>query len=318
MPATVNLTRERLPLRPETTARPRTAWEQDYQERIELLYDSRYVDFPQQVGIETLARCNAACNFCPYPTMTRKGERMSDELIAKVLRDLRGIPSDLPFDFYPVRVNEPLLDVRLFDILADLNRDLPNAHTCLFTNASALTDAALDRLARVRSLKTFNISFNDHRKDEYERVMQLDYDRTLAAIDRFHARLAAGEISCQPSISRVCDGTPADLDFRDWVKARWPRVEVWLSGRMDWMGAVDTEASKNMPPTGCRQWFGIHFLANGKDAFCCTDHDAALGFGNVADAHVLDLYNRPERRRLRERALMRQQVPECDGCALWA
>ena len=42
------------------------------------------LDFPAIVHLETQANCNASCNFCPYPSLERKGTRMSDELIAKV------------------------------------------------------------------------------------------------------------------------------------------------------------------------------------------------------------------------------------------
>lgn len=317
MPATVQVTLEQRPI--VAGDAPMSAADRWYQDNeIAPLYRSRYVDFPQQVGIESLALCNAACNFCPYPTMKRKGERMTDELIAKVIRDLRDMPADLPFDFYPVRVNEPFLDKRLFGILETVNRELPNANPCIFSNASALTEANLDRLCGIRNLKYFNLSFNDHRPEEYRRVMKLDYDRAVAAIDRVHAKVRSGKLACRPSVSRVCDGTDADGAFREWVAARWPGFDVWLADRMDWMNAVETPVTSPIPQTGCRQWFGIHFLANGKDAFCCTDHDAALGHGSVADAHVLELYNRPERRRLRERVLNRRDVAECAGCPLRA
>ena len=33
---------------------------------------SRCIDYPAIVSIETYAYCNAACNFCPYPNLTRK------------------------------------------------------------------------------------------------------------------------------------------------------------------------------------------------------------------------------------------------------
>jgi sulfatase maturation enzyme AslB (radical SAM superfamily) len=69
----------------------------------------KYLRYPMLIGLETLARCNAKCHFCPYPGMERKGERMSDELIAKVLNDLTDIPADLPFRINFTRVNEPFL-----------------------------------------------------------------------------------------------------------------------------------------------------------------------------------------------------------------
>src|SRR5688500_7831084 len=47
-----------------------------------------YVDYPAVVHLETLAVCNAACEFCPYPRLERQGARMSDALIEKVIDDL--------------------------------------------------------------------------------------------------------------------------------------------------------------------------------------------------------------------------------------
>ena len=66
---------------------------------------SPYLDYPQEVHIETLALCNAKCSFCPYPTMDRQGDRMPDELIDKIIDDLKAIPSSLPFNVSPFKVN---------------------------------------------------------------------------------------------------------------------------------------------------------------------------------------------------------------------
>jgi sulfatase maturation enzyme AslB (radical SAM superfamily) len=51
-----------------------------------------YMEFPALVHIETLAQCNASCTFCPYVSMERKGTRMPDSLIEKVIDDLTAIP----------------------------------------------------------------------------------------------------------------------------------------------------------------------------------------------------------------------------------
>ena len=39
-----------------------------------------YMQYPALVHVETLAQCNASCNFCPYVSMERKGTRMSDQI----------------------------------------------------------------------------------------------------------------------------------------------------------------------------------------------------------------------------------------------
>jgi len=41
----------------------------DYQRRALAMRESSYIDFPAHVHLETMARCNAACNFCPYSSL---------------------------------------------------------------------------------------------------------------------------------------------------------------------------------------------------------------------------------------------------------
>ena len=47
--------------------------------------------FPSVLQIQTINRCNGACEFCPYPSLERKGERMPDSLVDKVLRDIESV-----------------------------------------------------------------------------------------------------------------------------------------------------------------------------------------------------------------------------------
>lgn len=59
-----------------------------------------YLDQPREVSLETLALCNAACEFCPYPTIERKGARMSDALITRLVGEMAQFPR--PFYFSPL------------------------------------------------------------------------------------------------------------------------------------------------------------------------------------------------------------------------
>ena len=53
---------------------------------------AQYQKFPEMVQIETLVACNAACTFCPYPTMDRKGDKMTDNLFKKIISDFSAVP----------------------------------------------------------------------------------------------------------------------------------------------------------------------------------------------------------------------------------
>ncbi|MDP6351793.1 MAG: hypothetical protein QF926_07350 [Alphaproteobacteria bacterium] len=77
---------------------------------------SRHADYPSHVHMETYAYCNAACGFCPPSTLDRKGTRMPDAPINKIIDELSEIPPFLQFRLAPYKFNEPFLDKRLPDI----------------------------------------------------------------------------------------------------------------------------------------------------------------------------------------------------------
>ena len=66
------------------------------------LRKSAYMEYPAEVHIETHAICNAKCSFCPYPTMDRQGDKMPDELIDKIINDMKVIPASIPFQSRPL------------------------------------------------------------------------------------------------------------------------------------------------------------------------------------------------------------------------
>jgi len=284
-----------------------------YTEKLERMRASPYLDYPAHIHIETMAVCNAACDFCPYPVLERKGARMPDDLIEKILHDLAEIPKTLPFQISPFKVNEPFVDVRLFDILRSINRRLPNASIALTSNASPMTDGVLDQLLKVRNVAYLAVSFNDHREREYEATMQIPYARTLARLEALHDHAAAGRIAFPVVLTRVGDGSGADHDFVVWVEERFPAFRASVSPRGDWLGQVDTPVS-SVPNIGCQRWFEISITATGVVAHCCMDGMAKFPIGDVREKSVLEIYNDPAYRMLREATATRLDVSPCKGC----
>jgi hypothetical protein len=287
-----------------------------YQNQVDAMRKSPYLDFPAHVHLETNALCNAACNFCPYPTLERKGTRMSDALIAKIIEDLRDIPQKLPFQLSPFKVNEPFLDTRLFSILAQINEGLPNASLTLTTNASALTEKQLAKLGGVRNLVYLWISMNDHREAEYEATMQLPYRRTIERMRMIHAARAAGRLALRVVLSRVGDGSADDVEFVRWVQREFPLFEASVFQRGDWLSQVDTPTA-SAPRVGCVRWFDLSITATGIVAHCCMDGAAKYPIGDVSRQHVLEVYNAPAYRRLREQTARRQDAEPCNRCSFF-
>jgi radical SAM protein with 4Fe4S-binding SPASM domain len=285
----------------------------DYQRRALAMRESSYIDFPAHVHLETMARCNAACNFCPYSSLERKGAKMDDSLIEKIVNDLKDIPRLHRFQLSPFKVNEPFLDTRIFDLLTYLQSELPHATITLTTNGSLINERIVERLTQFPNLGYLWVSFNDHRPDEYEATMKLPYRRTRESLDRLHKAKAEGRLPMRIVLSRVGDGTAADEDFITWVRTTYPLFEVSIFPRTNWLGQVDV-SPPTAPPIACTRWFEISITATGVVAHCCADGQARYPIGNVREQHVLDIYNSPSYRRLRATVDNRLQVEPCRRC----
>jgi hypothetical protein len=285
-----------------------------YQTRVRNFQQSPYMQFPAHVHIETFSLCTAACNFCPYPSIERLGNRMSDALIDKIITDLTDIPRQVPFQISPFKVNEPFLDTRLFDILKTINAKLPHAELTLTSNASPITAKNLQKLNSVKRLKYLWISFNDHRPEHYERTMRLPWARTLERLNMIHQAKAEGRFLPKVILSRVGDNTQADIDFAYWVAQHFPLFEVTIFQRGSWLGQAQVELNIPVPNVGCSRWFDLSITSPGKVAHCCMDGKAEWPIGDVNHQHVLEVYNQPEYRILREKTRSRLTVSPCNTC----
>jgi uncharacterized Fe-S cluster-containing radical SAM superfamily protein len=277
---------------------------------------THYLEYPALVHMETVAVCNAACTFCPYTELDRKGTRMSDALIEKIIDDLTDIPRDLKFHLSPYKVSDPFLESRLFDILARVNEKLPNAGISLITNGSALTERNIDQLTRVRNITYLSVSLNFCDPVEYEEVMKLPLERTLARLEILNRKHAEGKIDFPLRITRVSVSSEADRLFLQWCKERYPAFRISILPRNDWIGVIDVgNFASQVPDVPCHRWFDLSITATGVVAMCCMDSKAEYPKGDVNRQHVLEIYNQPWLRNLREQLMSRRAAGgPCERC----
>jgi hypothetical protein len=269
------------------------------------------IDYPDVVTIETFMKCNAKCSFCPYPDMAetspRADLRMPEELFAKIIDDLTDIPTSFGFQINLSRVNEPLLDHRLFTFMDMIEEKLPQVLMFMPTNGSTLTDKNIEKLATYGSFKKLMVSLNCHEKDAYEQEMKIPFERTIANLDRLHVLKQAGKIGFMTILTAVMD-EGADWDeFKIWCEERYPGFVVDRYPPTNWFGMTENEARPVITqPSGCKDWYQVHILADGSEAQCCYDAEGKYGDGNVANMHVLDIYNKEWQRKLRRMGAIRQ------------
>jgi MoaA/NifB/PqqE/SkfB family radical SAM enzyme len=275
---------------------------------------SKYMEFPNEVTIETQAICNAACTFCVYPTMERKGDRMSNELIDKIIQDLKLIPKDIPFTISPFKVSDPFLDKRIFSICQKINHELPNAKLRLFTNGSPLTEKIIDKIAEIKNVVHLWISLNEYKKEAYEQTMSLPFDKTIEKLNILHQRVKSGYAHAVV-LSRVCDNTVEDTNFKAFVENHYPLFGIFLIGRSDWAGQIVINSEKQVPPTACSRWYELNIMASGKVALCCMDGEGKHVVGDVNEQSVLEIYNSHNYKKMRQFSFSRlSAAAPCDTC----
>ena len=267
---------------------------------------AEYLDQPHEVSLETLSLCNAACSFCPYPTIERKGNKMSDALIDLIIGEMTTF--DRPFFFSPFKLNEPLLDNRLFNILHRVERDTI-ARSRVFTNGAPLTQRKIDQLAAVGNIYHLWVSLNSHIKEEYEALMQIPFDRTVERLDNLHNQ----DFPHAVMLSTV--GHPNE-DFRRYCFDRWPKFESVAIQRSEWLGYTYSQVD-SVPDTPCERWFELSIQSTGEVAHCCMHDgtDKRYNIGDITKQTLLEVYNAPFWRERREKLLSRWDLDDKSPCA---
>lgn len=284
--------------------------------KAEGLRNDAYLDWPAIVHMETIAICNAACGFCPYPGLERKGVKMSDALIEKIINDLADIPRGVPFQLAPYKVSDPFLEVRLFDILELVNSRLPNADISIITNGSPLTEKKIEQLRRIRNIKYLSVSLNCDNEEEYEAVMKIPFSRTIERLRILHRKKAGGEVGFPVRLTRVSENRLSDSEFVAWAKSNFPEFMVAILPRNDWIGEIPSgQGIDQVPDAPCHRWFDLSITATGKVAMCCMDGQAQYPKGDVNTQHALDIYNQPRLRELRQSLISRRHAADpCNRC----
>ena len=267
------------------------------------LLREHYLDQPKEVSLETFSKCNAACTFCPYPTLERIGTKLDDALMWRLVDEMSEW--EKPFDFCPFKVNEPLLDKRLMPLLERIETDT-KGHIRLFTNGQALTWKWLESLNQLDRLSVLWVSLNSHVKEVYEPLMSLSWDRVTKNLDALHE----SDFRHHVVLSKV--GGP-DIAFQAYCQQRWPLFEPVIIKRDSWLGFTDAHTDV-VPDAPCSRWFELNIMANGVCSLCCMDGEGKYSIGDLNKQTMLEVYNAPQWRERREGLLSRKGIHPCSTC----
>lgn len=288
--------------------------------------------FPLLVQVQTINRCNAACEFCPYPYTVALQPKavMSDAIYDKIIAECASEPGMR--SFCPMGKNEPLMDPRIEQRIAQF-RAIAQPHQIieLVTNGSMLSPKRVQRLADA-GLDLLTVSVNATEPETYTKVMRnLSWERVTSNLDA----MAARDLPTMNVYVRFVQNMTNRRDLKKFRK-RWGKFNLFGFNVNDRAGTVrgfdKLRVTYSAPVRRLRRAAGssiwpicpyvtsmVHVLENGDVPFCLNDWQGREVLGNVADASLREIYNSPRMQEIR--TLQSQgrfdQIAACSNCSFY-
>jgi len=299
--------------------------------------DMAATPFPRYIQLQTINACQASCTMCPYPVYSKVFQRgrMDDALFDRVVDEIAR--HDEVETFVPMLQNEPLLDKRLFEKIAQVKRATGGrVRVELVTNGAFLTDETVERI-RESGLDTLDVSLDAASPEVYARVRPgLDFDAVIAGVERvIAARLPHTKLYVR--LVRVRENVREVKAFaRRW---RDLGVPVFIYSAHDRAGSVERFDAdhriaereltflQRLERRASRLYMGhcpvpfamTSVLHDGQMLMCVHDWGRKVVVGNVGEASIAELWNGERMREIRRALSARRyhDVAACRDCSLW-
>ena len=279
--------------------------------------------FPRILRIEGSNGCNAACWFCPYPSMERTKALMPMPLYQRLIDEFASLGGgDLVF---PTGVGEPFADPYLFERLTYARSKREIRKITLITNASLLDAKRTERVLASR-VSRLRISFHGgNRQADYEQIFQLPYEKARQNVLRFLEANAKAGCPVEVEIYMYVTDEPGQVRREELVKT-FERLGASVGidpirEIHNWGGDIEAPRTidqqiKQLPCS--RLWREFSVLANGDVVKCCIDYEGKEVLGNVARDSLKAVWDGPTHRDTRDlhRAGRAVEVPLCKTCTL--
>ena len=311
------------------------AWEKTYE-----------LPLIKKVQIQTHSRCNADCLFCPYSESwhAKNHGRMSDELFERVLNEL------LPFSFginrgnvCPYLMQEPLVDLKIFNQIEKIYDYFPNTLVEISTNGLALRDKVVTKLLEILTKRRHEIWISHHGidKETMEHIMKIDYDiatrNLINLLKRADGRLRIKLRGAGTSRS----GQIRYFDSEQYIK-HWNAVfereginrkniiimPFTFHDRAGTIHRSDRNANINkvgivrqidaQHPFYCNridEW--IHIMYDGTIRICCMDYHGEVELPNLSDMGLVEYIRSPAYKNLVDMVTGKVESPDdfiCKRC----
>ncbi len=267
------------------------------------------MSYPGLVQIETTAECNAQCIFCSHKSIKRKLGEMPWKLFVKVIDQCKELNIKR---ICPFLNGEPFLDSLIFKRLEHINKVLPEVELHIFSNMGLLDAKKLQKLSKIRNIRTFFMSLTSYDSESCKKYMGLDFDKVYSNV------LGLLKLNKEKRFIQCIRGSGIDSGSGKNSKfvACWSGVGItdyFISARENWLGAIRSSKQSNQNSV-CPRAYHLCIYYDGTVPLCCFDNDGEKTFGNVNDKTLLEIYNSEKYRQYR--ILKKKNLKPCNRCTV--
>ena len=254
------------------------------------------------IQIQTIDFCNRSCDFCPNRDGLRKtGELMEQRTLEAILDQLAAMKYHGRIS--PYLMNEPLLDERIFDVIARIRERFPDNIIFINTNGDRLlADDVRTRLVQ-STIDGVHVNVYGDRK-EYEQKERILRD--LAEQDEHVLLRQSVNLHRMPERN-------GKVNF----KLRWMAeapMRFWnRAGNISGVAPAGHEAKRHR----CRLPFRQMYINYRGDAvLCCSDWKFEVIMGNVHEHTLEEIWNNKIYQKYRTMHERRRgkEMPLCCSC----
>ncbi|MFH1830362.1 MAG: radical SAM/SPASM domain-containing protein [Pseudomonadota bacterium] len=253
-------------------------------------------DFPREIQIQTVSRCNAKCIFCPASTLPPEMPhgKMDEGLFKKIIDEA---VDRRPSKIKPYLMNEPLVDKRLPAFIKYIDERRHSSTVIeIYTNGALLDERMSEELIE-SGLDRLIVSFQGVDPDAYEKTMVgLKYGEVLKNLENFitirerrNARRPYFEIRM---VNTGFVQKEIDEHRKFWCDRGIKLVVKPLENRLN--KSIE-ESQLNVrrwnPRSFCRRLFSYAWiLFNGDLILCCCDWERKHILGNVSRTTIANVW----------------------------
>ncbi len=258
------------------------------EDRINKEVDGNFELLPRQLAIETVNYCNAECIMCPSRSMKRQKGIMSMEVHRTIVDAVAKTCAPISLITH-AGIGEPLIDKQLADKILYEKKAFNEAKVGIYTNASLLDGNRASELIS-SGIDQVTISLNAFRKETYEAVMKLPYEKTIQNVQHFLAKNDEAGSPIWVQVSLVPTDICSSSEIKEFSKYWSEKVDsIAIPPWINW-GIFGSRTEKKQWP--CRYiWEVLLFDWDGTVKMCCEDYDSNYPAGNIKNESPLKIFN---------------------------